>query len=309
MSVDAEPLARDARLRPLVSGRERRSALLLAVGVAHLARLSIAWLASYPVVAQLNASGILEFESGDGKLFEPGGLYLLEVLLSARGGLAELVAPTAALLVAGALAGVLPEWMLLRALSAGSPATRVALFPALPRLGALALASWLGRGLLAGATGALALTARSYFESARDERLTLLGAGVVVLLGLLAWACLSILHDLAAIEVVRAGASPLLAIERALAVARRRALPLTLRYAGWTLASGAVLVGGAAAAAAFDVSQGGTFAPIAALAVHQAALLGQIGLHAGWLSSALAATTPRPDDRRALERAQADAFL
>lgn len=281
------------------------SPLGVAVGVAYLTRLLVAWLASFPVVAAVSASGVLDFEAGDGKLFEPGGLYLLEVLLRERAVLVELVAPTALLLGLGALLGVLPEWLLLRALaSPGALPGGAALSRGLPRLGALAVGSWAARGLLALLTGALAMTARSFFVSARDERLALLATAVVALLGLVGWACLSVLHDLAAIEVAIRGAAPLTALERALFAARRHGRALAVRYAAWAMASGAVLVGGAAAAGSFDVTAGGSLAPAAALSLHQLAILAQIGLHAAWLSSALAATAPPRDSL-----AQAEAFL
>jgi hypothetical protein len=294
MKLAGESLAGAERALPPAAGRTRRSALGVAIGVTYLTRLLVALLASFPLIAAVGASGILEFEPGDGKLFEPGGLYLLELLLRERAVLVELVAPTAALLAFGALLGVLPEWLLLRALAPEAPASEGAsVSRGLVRLGALAGASWVARGLLAIVTGALAMTARSFFVSARDERLALLPTGVVALLGLFGWACLSVLHDLAAMEVAIGGAPPLAAVERALLAARRHARALAVRYLGWAVASGAVLLAGAAAASAFDVTAGGSLAPSGALLLHQLALLGHVGLHAAWLSSALAATTPR----------------
>jgi hypothetical protein len=297
MSVDGEPLVGADHRLPMAAKHARRSALGVAISVTHLTRLLVAWLASFPVVAAVGASGILNFEPGDGKLFEPGGLYLLEVLLRERAMLVELVAPTAALLAVGALVGVLPEWLLLRALA--SPATAALDGPTLSRgllrLGALALGSWVARGVLAFVTGALAMTARSYFVSARDERLGLLATAAVVLLGLAGWACLSVLHDRAAIGVAVGGAPPLVALERALLAVRRHTGALAVRYAAWALASSAVLVGGAAAAGSFDVTAGGSLPAAAALLLHQLTLLAQIGLHAAWLSSLLAATPERVD--------------
>jgi hypothetical protein len=294
MRFEGESLASAERAAPPATGRARRSALGVAIGVTYLTRLLVAWLASFPLIAAVSSSGILEFEPGDGKLFEPGGLYLLELLLRERAVLVELVAPTTALLAFGALLGVLPEWLLLRALAPEAPTPEAgSLSRGLTRLGALAVGSWVARALLAFVTGALAMTARSFFVSARDERLVLLATGVVVLLGLIGWACLSVLHDLATIEVAIDGAPPLAAIERALLAARRHARALAVRYWGWALASGAVLLAGAAAASAFDVTAGGSLAPGAALLLHQLALLGHVALHAAWLSSALAATAPR----------------
>jgi hypothetical protein len=300
MRLEGEPLAGAEHAAPPAAGRARRSALGVAIAVTYLTRLLVALLASFPLIAVVGASGILEFEPGDGKLFEPGGLYLLELLLRERAVLVALVAPTAALLAFGALLGVLPEWLLLRALaSAATPTSEGAsLSRGLPRLGALAVGSWVARGVLAFVTGALVMTARSFFVSARDERLVLLATAVVLLLGLVGWGCLSVLHDLAAIEVALGGAPPLAALERALLATRRHARALAVRYAAWALASGALLLAGAAAASAFDVTGGGSLAPTAALLLHQLTLLGQVGLHAAWLSSALAVTTPSRAESR-----------
>jgi len=101
------------------------------------------------------------------------------------------------------------------------------------------------------------------------------------------------------------GAPPLAAVERALVAVRRHARALAVRYLAWALASGAVLLAGAAAASSFDVTAGGSLAPAAALLLHQLALLAQVGLHAAWLSSALTVTAPRRDQATS----QADAFL
>jgi hypothetical protein len=314
MSGGHEPLAGDVLAPAAISDDRRRSAVIAALGAGYLMHLLVALLASYPLVAQVSASGIVDFEPGDGKLFEPGGLFLLEVLLHERAGLGALVAPTAVLLAAGALASVVPEWMLLNALAAASrkathaAATRSGPLHAMPRLGALALGLWVARGLLAALTAALATTAHSSLAGARDERLALLASAGAVLVGLAGWACLSVLHDLAAIEVTRAGASALGAVERALWVARRQARGLGARYAAWTLASGGVLVAGVAAASAFDVSTGGSFAPTAALILHQVTVLARLGLHAAWLAGAIGLAARVPD-RRTLDGAQADAFL
>lgn len=304
MSLDAQPIAdQPSPLGPASGGGDGPS-LPVAIVVAYLARLLLALLASYPAVAYVSASGILDFDSGDGKLFEPGGLYLLEVLVRERAALMALAAPTAWLLLLGSLALVVPEWLLLRALGARSsePPQR-----SLARLGALALGSWVARALLAFATGGLAIAARGLFVSARDERAPLLAAGVVVLFGLVGWACIGALHDLAKIEVTR-GAAPLEALERALATSRRHALQLAARYGAWTLATGAALVAGTAAAASFDVAAGGGPAALAAIVVHQSTVLAQIGLHAAWLASALAVRRQAPR-RPGPGGAQADAFL
>ena len=63
----------EARAGARSSARPARTGLPLAIGVLYLARLLVALLASYPVVASVSASGVLGFEAGVGKLFEPGG--------------------------------------------------------------------------------------------------------------------------------------------------------------------------------------------------------------------------------------------
>jgi len=293
----------------------QRARVLAAIGVTYLTRLLVAAIASYPLIASIDASGIGQFDASDGKLFEPGGLYLLEVLLHERDEWIALVAPTAVLLVAGSLAGVAPERLLLRAL-AGAPgatessprAVECSAGRALPRLVLLALATWVARALLVFATVALASTARSYFASARDERLPSIAASVAVLVGLCGGVLLSVVRDRAAIEITLAGATPLDAIERALGLLRRRGLGLVARFTGWTLAGFAAVLAGAFAASAFDVSTRRGAAMMAAAVLHQLAIVAQIALRTTWLSSAIAATSP-PGEPRATERAQADAFL
>ena len=67
------------------SARSHRGArpspeLVRAIGASYAYRLGAAWLLALPMVQLVRASGILQFPEGDSKLFDAGGLYLLEVL-------------------------------------------------------------------------------------------------------------------------------------------------------------------------------------------------------------------------------------
>lgn len=311
--ADELPGAAPARAPATPAPASKRRAVAGAIALIYLVRLLVAALASYPFIARVRASGLLHGEAGDGALFAPGGLYLLELLVHERAGLAALVAPTAALLLGASLAGLVPEWLLLRALGRGAsaeapPPREVAPGRALPRLLLLALASWVARALLVVASLALAGTASASFAGARDERTPLIGAAGAALVGLAGWVSLALLRDLCAIEITR-GAAPLDAVERAFGVLRGQALGLAARYAGQALAGLLALLAGAAAASAFDVSTGRAGAALAAGALHQLGLVAQIALRAAWLASASAAARRRPEGRREPGRAQADAFL
>lgn len=303
--------------------QRRRAPLLVAIAVVYLARLVSAALASVPWVAAVSASGVGDFPEGDAKLFERGGLYLLEAVLAQRALLVQLIVPTAGLLLALSLVGVVPEWLLLRALrpaprapddtlvgaptarepQAGSEARRV-----LPRLGALTVSAWAARALLLLVAAALAATVRSYVVGARDERLPSLVTAAVVLVGSLGWAGLSVLHDLAAIEVTSGSASLRASLRRALATLRQRGLGLAARYGLFALASLTVLLAGMSAVAWLDVSRAEAWRPLATGALHQAVILAHVVLHAAWLSSAMPSPLTAPTTPAA-HRPHADAFL
>jgi hypothetical protein len=274
----------------------RRRALACAFAVSYLYRAFAALLLALPIVVALGASGIRSVSRGDARLFEPGGLYLLEVIVSSRALLADALAPTLAVAVVLGLGGLAPELWLLRAMKAGAaPPER-----GLRRLLALALATWGARLLLGLLTVGLALTARSFVASARDERLPLLAVGGAVALGLLLQALCSIWHDLASMEIAARGSSTTDAILAALERARRSAAALVACYAGTQVLALAVLLAAAAAVTSLDVARGEGWRSASALAVHQLAVLVTLALRAAWLWSTRRAAPPAP---------QADAFL
>lgn len=277
----------------------RRRALVAAFAASYLYRAFAALVLALPAVVVLGASGIRSFSRGDARLFDPGGLHLLEVVVRSRELLADALVPTLALGVVLGFGGLVPELWLLRAMTPGSAPAR-----GLRRLVGLALATWGARLLLGLLTLGLALTARAFFASARDERLPLLAVGGAVAFGLLLQALFSIWHDLASIEVVARGASIPDAILAALERARSSAAGLVARYAGVQLLGLAALVAAAAAVGALDVARGDGWRSATALALHQLAVLVTLALRAAWLWSTRRAVEAPP--RR---RSQADAFL
>ena len=283
------------------TGRVAPARLAAALAGNYLYRAGAAALLALPVVGVLGGSGIRSFARGDARLFEPGGLYLLEVAVRSRELLAESLAPTALAVIALGAVGLVPEWWLVSALGSAAPAPR-----SLPRLFGLALATWGARLLLGLLTLGVALTARSFFASALDERLPLVAIASVAGLGLVLQAGLSLWRDLAEIELIAHGASPRDAVLAALARARTSSAGLVARYAATQVLGLGVLFGAAAAVGALDVARGEGWRGASAVSLHQLAVLASIALRAAWLWSA----------RRALERGpaaraprQAEAFL
>lgn len=271
------------------NGAPLRTRLGVAIAGSYLYRVLAAALLASPLVSIVSGSGIRSFPRGDARLFDPGGLYLIEVFVRSRELLAETAAPTVmALLVLGAL-GLVPEWWLLGALWPSTPPVR-----RLPRLLGLAAVTWGARLLLGLLTLGLALTARSYFASARDERLPAVAVGVVVGIGLLLQAALSFWHDLAEVDVVAADAAPRAALSHALDLARVSGAGLLARYAGAQLLGLGALLGAAAAVGALDVARGESWRSAGALALHQLVVLLGIALRAAWLWSARRASISLP---------------
>jgi hypothetical protein len=299
-----------------------------ALVLAYLFRTAGAALATFPLAAAVGASGLLDFPEGDSKLFEPGAVWLIEALLRERAWLDALVAPIVVLLLLSALASVIPEWLVVRALRAPRGAALAGPGPStpapaqeplsheaartLPGLGLVAAATGATRALLVLASVGLAMTARSYFLSARDERLPFLAATLVASIGAVGWAALSVWHDAAVIEVVERGASAPQAIASALGDLRRSGLRLAVRYGLVLLASAVVLGAAAAAVSLLDVARASGWRTLGAAITHQLAIVALLGLRAGWLSSAstaLAAGRSSSARSKSEPEAQADAFL
>jgi hypothetical protein len=293
--------------------RFERGALGRALLLAYLFRVLGAMLLALPLAIGVGASGLLDFPHADAKLFERGGLYLLEVLSTERALLAGLLVPGGLLLMVMALAGVVPEWIVLRALpprSSEIPPTQSPTLRAagrsLGRLALLAIGTWMARALLVLTTLGLAMAARSFFVTASDERLPFLAASVAVFVGVLGWVCLSVLHDVAAIDITRAELPLARALPTAVVALHRKGLRLGALYTAAALAFLALLGVSAALVAQVDVARGEGWRTGVVAFVHQLVIGAQLVLRAAWLSSAMAMLAP---ERRPEPDAQADAFL
>jgi hypothetical protein len=275
-------------------GRPFARDLGAALGANYLYRAFAAALLAMPVVVAFAGSGIGKFAEGDAKLFEPGALYLLEVLLHERETLAAAASPILLASLAFALASLVPESLLLAAVwrRARAAAAPLGLRRALPHLVVVGMATWLARLTLVIATLALGMTLRSYAASAVDERWPLLVTSAVVALGLLGQAALSVLRDLAMLGVVGRGSPTSAAVGFALRLLRRRALRLVGGYGATALVSAALFLGALAAGSALDASRGLTV--LAALLVHQLAVAGSIALRATWLCAARRSVEAEP---------------
>jgi hypothetical protein len=229
------------------------------------------------------------------------------VLLHEREALAAAASPLLVASLAFALAGVVPEALLLAAVWRRAEAAPAPLGTrdALPHLIAVGIATWVARIALVIATLALAMTARSYAASALDERLPLLVSSAVVALGLLGQAALSVLRDLSMLGVVGRGAHTSAAVGLALGTLRRGGLRLAGGYAAATVAGAALLAGTLAASSGLDAARG--LPTLATVLLHQLAIAGSIALRGAWLCAArrsveaqTAAASSRPGSGRSV---------
>jgi hypothetical protein len=260
-------------------------AILLTYGY----RSGMAWLLAVPYVNAVSASGLMSFPEGDSKLFQSGGLFLLELLQSQRHVLGAALASTAGLLLLLAFGGIGVEWLLLRALGQARPVAAPQARRDLTRLALLGALTWLVRVLALVVTLMLAMTVRSYFAGTEDERIPDLSFLAVAGCGVLVQAGISLLHDLASAAVVGVELNVSRASGLAFAGLRRRWLALSARYGAYALAQGVLLIGCAGLVAAIDVSRAETWRSISSLALHQLSVLLLIGTRSYWLSRALRA--------------------
>jgi hypothetical protein len=290
---EVEALARPRR-RPC-------SELVWAIGASYAYRVAAAWLLALPVVQLVRGSNLLQFPEGDRRLFDSGGLYLLEVLSRYHGLLLANLSSTLCLLLFFSFGSLLPKWLVLRALSRRQDAAQLpgAAARVLPRLALLGALLWLTRALLLVVALAFAATVRSYFASARDERLPDVAFAATLALGLLPQLALSVWHDVASALVVDAGLSPARASGAAFGAVRRRTVSVIALYLGLQLTALALLLGGSVLVDLLDVAREGTWRGLLALGTHQLVVVGGILLHVCWLSYAV----------RAARSAQTEAFL
>ncbi len=282
--------------------------LTLAIVLSYAFRLAWAWLLSLPIVNAVSASGLLDFPNGDSELFASGGLYLLETLQRQQSALAAAVFPTALLLLLASFASSVPQFYVLSALGSRPPGEDLSSqgARAIPRLALLGAATWVVRAILALSTLSLALTVRSYFTSALDERLPdLVFVGVVLGGGALQLG-LSLLHDLIGTALVAAHVGLGRASGLALRTLQRCGLSLLGRYAIAGLASLTLLAACAVAVSALDVARTGTWRTWLSFGAHQLAVVASLLLRVWWLARARRALSALTQSAR---EAHAEAFL
>ena len=85
-----------------------RRALALAFAASYLYRVFAALVLASPAMVALSASGIRSFPRGDARLFDPGGLYLLEVIVRSLDLLESGLVPSGALAATYGASGFKP---------------------------------------------------------------------------------------------------------------------------------------------------------------------------------------------------------
>lgn len=277
-----------------------------ALGFVYALRLVSAWLLARPFVETVSASGVLNFPTGDAKLFEPGSAYLLEVLVQQRAALSAAAPSTLGLLGVSCLAALVPEYYLLLALTVrASGCTRPA--RGIARLAVLSLVTWATRAVFALLTLTLAMTARGWFGAARDERLPDLSFAVVVCGGALLQLGISLLRDVAYAAVVARSLNGPAAAIHAVDSGRRHAAPLLFSYAWTSLAALGVAVACAALLSRLESALPGH--AVVGLALHQLTLGLGLGLRSVWLCRAVEAVEAPRRDEAEDQGTQAEAFL
>jgi hypothetical protein len=255
----------------------------------YLLRTFVAAGLALPFVEVVAAAGITRFPGGDRLLFEPSGLYLLELLrlagpefvALARGSLLLLLPLTCALLVARAVSLV--------ALTDGPGPLGVLLARALPLvpaflaiagLTALAQVLTLGGFVWVGAQLEGAFTAGS-------ERRADLAFALVALLGVLASLLLGALAELARASAAQERSGALRSLSRALELARSHPRRLLSRWASLGMLGLALVLVAARVTEHVDVGRAGAWRVALVFALHQLVVLTLVALHTAWLKTAV----------------------
>lgn len=224
---------------------------------------------------------------GDGLLFDPGGVWLLEAGRLALPALPALGAQAAGIVVLAAALGLVPLAVLLVGLSAGERlGARATAAQAASRLGTLALllvTAWAAEGIVAVLillAGAPAI-ARLGLDPPGEDRAHVLLVG----LALVVVAIFGVVHDLARVACVRRRAGWYSAASMAISVWRRAPLRSTWAWA-WRGALGLAALAAALVLHGRLVETAPARVGLSAL-VHQSAVLFAVAMRASWLAAAM----------------------
>jgi hypothetical protein len=256
-----------------MSGRVWRAALLR-YGYDTAACLLLA----LPLRNATVASGIAALPDAAHALHAEGGVWLLELLHSQQLGLLASVVPVLWGLLLLSWLALLPEWWLLHVLvtageHASAPAGRT-----LKRLNALALGTWAVRGAGWLAAVLIAGIVRSQLRRVPDERVADAAAALVLVAALLLQLGLSLLRDVAAVDLVRHGRRVLSTLATAARQLRAPAAP-HLIYGAYRGLSFAALLAAHGASVALDRRGLGGAALLAVLL----GLGARVALETSWL--------------------------
>jgi hypothetical protein len=255
---------------------------------------ALALLASWPAASLVRAVYGSD-PRGDTPLWTPGGHALLDFMLHEQHGLRAASTGATLVLVAGAVAGLVPMAALMTSMAYGTRERRVPGFvrcvteglrhfrPMMVLLVVTAVLQALVVGLGAAAGSIVESWAHVSMGEARAEQLQVL----VLAVFLLGASVIGVAHDLARAAVVRFGVSGARAVLLGTRTLRLAAAPLWWSWAWRALASVAPIVGVAAVAGRLE-GRGGA-ALLFLLVLHQSVVLARVALRASWLAKALRA--------------------
>lgn len=265
-----------------------------AVLLVYAYRAVASWLVGAPLALAVGATGLASFPSGDRRLFEDGGLYLIEVIRVGQTQLAASLQNAGLAFFVAVLGAFIPFSALLVALSHEGRlrmgpwlGKAVTFFPTLVLVSGLTLFL---QGVCLFASSLLATGVGDALAGTWDERRVTFARLGAYGVGLIAVALLGLANDLARAAVVRHDASALRALRVGFRTLIRRPGSVAVGWltpAVWSVV--AVFVG-AVAVGYFDVSKAGAHRWFVTLVVHQLVIATLVTLRATWLARALRLT-------------------
>lgn len=266
----------------------------LAVLVEFACRAAAGLVLATPVTAVIAASGIGAFPAGDRLLFEPGGLFLVEVARSAWPSIAPFAGSSLVTLVLVTCALTLPRALLWTVSAEVSSEPLTASFG---RAGSLVppLLTLTGLGFL-GQTLAwmLGLTLAGILRAKSENPMTgdLFGLAVVASAGVVVLA-LGVLRDLASAALASGAANARSALRAGLASVLGSPGAALGRWLLPAAAGLALVVAVAGAVGAIDVARPGALRLALVLLLHQAVVLWLSCCRAVWFGAAVALVRPQ----------------
>lgn len=262
----------------------RRSPLERAIVFVYFARVAAGYVVALPVARAVAETNVFALPNGNRALFEPGGLWLFELLFQASTAILAGAKSALVLSVFALLLLSIPSAWLFSAVMSHAPGSLRQIIWLAPRFAAIGAAQTVVVAFLLAPTVLVASVIGGWVAPASTERTSDLMAFGVLGLGVALAVLLTVLTDLTRAALAQSPTRIALAVTLAIKTFRTGKGQL---LGGYVLASGLGVLWIAIASRLTQlagIEEAGLMRLLLVILIHQSALLGLVFIEAGWIS-------------------------